>query len=151
MDLQALVNQLKAAGQLADFLEALGATTGLFNCSTSVILPEGPYGILYLRQMTVDQVGAAMEGHQHHYDHVTFINRGKVVMTTWKADANGERHPGTLKEEIFQAPAQILIRKENFHKFTALTDDVILQCVYAIRDKDGNFAESWDGSRKAYT
>jgi hypothetical protein len=151
MDLKALAQQLKESGQLADFMEEIGAVTGLFNCSTEAVLKEGVYGNLYRRQMVVDKKGASMEGHQHNYDHMTYLIRGKVLMTTWKPGADGKKHPGTSREEIFQAPAAILIRKSNFHKFTALTDDAILECVYAVRDtKTGEFAESWDGSRHPY-
>jgi predicted metal-dependent enzyme (double-stranded beta helix superfamily) len=152
MDLKALAQQLKESGQLADFMDELGATTGLFNCSTHAMLPEGPYGNIYRRQMVVDKAGASMEGHKHNFDHVTYVIRGKVLATTWKPGADGKKHPGTLREEVFQAPCSVLIRKDNFHKFTALTDDVILECVYAIRDsKSGEFAESWDGSTHPYT
>lgn len=143
---------LKERGQLAEFLEIANATTGLFNCSTEQVLSEGAYGNLYRRQMVVDRKGAQVEGHKHNYDHMTYLIRGKVLMTVWKEDAQGKKHPGTSKEEVFQAPAAILIRKNNFHKFTAQTDDVILECVYAIRDtKTGEFAESWDGSKHPYT
>lgn len=146
-----IVEHLKSTGRLAEFLDAANAVSGLFNCSTEKVLSEGPYGNLYRRQMVVDKKGAQVEGHKHNYDHVTYLIRGKVLMTVWKEDAQGNKHPGTAREETFQAPASILIRKNNFHKFTALTDDTILECVYAIRDsKTGEFAESWDGSKHPY-
>jgi len=152
MDLEKLKSDLMASGQLAEFMEIAGATTGLFNCSTQAVLTEGAYGNLYRRQMVVKEKGAQVEGHQHNYDHVTYLIRGKVLMTVWKEGADGKKHPGTSREEIFQAPSAITIRKNNFHKFTALTDDAILECVYAIRDsKTGEFSESFDGSLHPYT
>jgi hypothetical protein len=151
MTVSEIFEALKSKGQLAEFLETVGATSGLFNCSTDKVLSEGPYGNLYRRQMVVDTKFAQVEGHKHNYDHVTYLIRGKVLMTVWKEDYQGNKHPGTSKEETFQAPSAILIRKNNFHKFTALTDDTILECVYAIRDsKTGEFSESWDGSKHPY-
>jgi predicted metal-dependent enzyme (double-stranded beta helix superfamily) len=152
ISLSELGDWLISKGRLADFLDVVGATTGLFNCSTEKVLTEGAYGNLYRRQMVVDRQGASVEGHKHNWDHVTYVIRGKVLMTVWKEDYNGKKHPGTSVERIYQAPAAILIRKNNFHKFTALTDDVILECVYAIRDsKTGEFSESFDGSMHPYT
>ena len=152
LDLEKLKSDIMASGQLADFLEEVGATTGLFNCSTEKVLTEGAYGNLYRRQMVVKERFAQVEGHQHHYDHMTYLIRGKVIMTTWKEGTDGKKHPGTSVEKEFQAPSAILIRKNNFHKFTALTDDAILECVYAIRDsKTGEFSESFDGSLHPYT
>jgi quercetin dioxygenase-like cupin family protein len=145
MELQALFQQLKDAGRLGDFLELAAGATGLYNCSTQAVMAEGPKGNLYVRQMIPGRQGESVEGHQHNYDHITYLIQGKVVMG-WRV-----RPEDAYTEEVFQAPSQILVRKGTFHRFTSLTDDVILHCVYAIRDTDGNFTPSWDGSRKPYT
>jgi len=145
MDLQALARDLKAAGQLSDFLTELGQTKGLYNCTTGALLPEGPYGNIYRRSMALKEFGAQFEGHEHNYDHITYLIRGKVLRKTIA-------HKGAPAiEEIFEAPSAMLIRAECWHEFTALTDDVIAECVYAIRDsKTGNIVPVYDGGSGPY-
>jgi hypothetical protein len=41
----------------------------------------------------------------------------------------------------FKAPTFIVIKKEHQHKFTALTDNVLWYCVFAIRDEDGELTD----------
>lgn len=151
MDLNKLFNDLKDAGQLGEFMELAGNSTGLYNCTTKPSLNEGIYGSIFRRQMVIDQAGCACEGHKHNFHHVTYLIRGKVVMTVCDVDSNDTPIPGTVREEIFQAPASILIHKNKWHKFTALTDDVIAECIYAIRDgSTGEYTENWDGSIGPY-
>lgn len=150
-DLVALANELKSSGQLSEFLKVLEVWNGLFNCSTNPVLAEGPRGNLYVRQMVADKIGTVVEGHKHNFDHTTYIISGKVLRKVWDVDVDGNEIPGTSKEEIFQAPAWMLIKKEKYHQFTALTENVILECVYAIRDSQtGEFSENWDGSKGPY-
>ena len=65
-------------------------------------------------------------GHKHHFDHVTLLIRGSV-----------EVQIPDCPSKIFTAPTFIVIKKDNEHKFTALEDDTIFYCVFALRDIDG--------------
>ncbi len=95
--------------------------------------------------MVLNKIGSQFEGHQHKYDHVTYLIRGKVLRQI------KETKDSEFIEHIFQAPCSMLIRANCFHKFTALTDDVIAECVYAIRDSNtGNVISNWDGSAGPY-
>lgn len=84
----------------------------------------GFFGNIWVRQRTLQQ-GESHEGHKHHFDHVTLLARGRVQIEV----------EGRSKE--FTAPTFVVIRREHQHRVTALTDDVIYYCVFALRDMDG--------------
>ncbi len=145
MDLNLLLQQLKDAGKLTDFLFLLSESQALFNCNTEQCLPEGPYGNIFRRQMVLNKIGTQFEGHVHHYDHVTYLIRGKVLRQI------KETPDSEPIEHIFEAPSAMLIRADCYHKFTALSEDVIAECVYALRNsKTGEITEKWDGGMGPY-
>lgn len=86
----------------------------------------GYFGNIWVRQNTMEKAGISHPGHKHHFDHVTLLTKGKVQIEV-------EGQP--TKE--FSAPTFIVIRKELEHKITALTDDVLYYCVFALRNLDG--------------
>jgi hypothetical protein len=86
----------------------------------------GYFGNIWVRQNAMEKVGVSHPGHKHHFDHVTLLSKGKVQIEV-------EGQP--TKE--FSAPTFIVIRKELEHKITALTDDVLYYCVFALRNLDG--------------
>jgi hypothetical protein len=87
----------------------------------------GYFGNIWVRQNLLEKAGDTNgEGHKHKFDHVSLLSHGKV-----KVEIEG--HP--TKE--FVAPTFIVIRKEYNHKFTALEDNTIWYCVFALRDLDG--------------
>lgn len=86
----------------------------------------GWFGNIWVRQNHLPNQGDSYQSHVHKYDHVTLLATGKVFVEV-------EGHPG--KE--FTAPTFIVIRKEHKHKITALTNNTIYYCVFAMRDIDG--------------
>jgi len=90
----------------------------------------GYFGNIWVRQNTIDEAGESHAGHQHKFDHVTLLTKGKVQIEV-------EGNPA--KE--FSAPTFIVIRKDLNHKITALTDDVLYYCVFALRNLDGDVIE----------
>lgn len=86
----------------------------------------GYFGNIWVRQNVLPKTGDSFGGHQHYFDHVTLLVKGKVSV-----DVEGH----APKE--FTAPTFIVIKKEHEHKITALTDDVLYFCVFALRDMDG--------------
>ena len=75
--------------------------------------------------MKMDKKGDTISGHAHTYDHITLLSSGKVSMKHDKG------------ENFFSAPKLIVTPKGIKHEFKALTDDVVLCCIHAIRDGDG--------------
>lgn len=87
----------------------------------------GYFGNIWVRQNILEKAGDTNGGgHKHKFDHVSLLAKGKVIVEI-------EGHP----PKEFTAPTFIVIRKEHDHKFTALEDDTIWYCVFALRDLDG--------------
>jgi hypothetical protein len=90
----------------------------------------GYFGNIWVRQHTIEKAGDHRPGHEHHFDHVTFIGRGKVLV-----EVDG------YKPKEFEAPTFVTIKKDKKHQITALTDDVLYYCVFALRDENGEVLE----------
>jgi len=87
----------------------------------------GFFGNIWVRQNLLEKVGDTNGGgHEHKFDHVSLLTHGRVSVEI-------EGHPA--KE--FTAPTFIVIRKEHSHKFTALEENTVWYCVFALRDLDG--------------
>lgn len=151
-DIKSLANQLKSSGQLTDFLESLGVTSSLFNCTTDRYLPNDGVvsGNIYRRQMLLSEKFSVFEGHRHNFDHVTYIIRGKVFAKYWDTDEDGNKIVESEMSIEYSAPSAILIHKNKSHQFMALSDDVIAECIYAIRDESGAITTAFNGSMYPY-
>jgi hypothetical protein len=90
----------------------------------------GHFGNIWVRQNSMDKAGDSFGGHEHHFDHVTLLAQGKVLV-----EVEG------YEPKQFQSPTFIVIKKDKQHKITALTDDVLYYCVFALRDKNGEVLE----------
>jgi len=66
--------------------------------------------------------GDKYEGHQHYFDHVHLLSVGKIKITIEGTDT------------VYEAPTQIIIKKELEHGFECLSDESIGTCIHAIRD-----------------
>jgi len=90
----------------------------------------GYFGNIWVRQNVLEAAGDATQGHYHLFDHVSLFASGTVEV---EVDGNPPRQ--------FTAPTFIVIKKDKPHKFTAITDDVLWYCVFAIRDVDGDVTD----------
>ena len=90
----------------------------------------GYFGNIWVRQNVLEKVGDSFGGHKHYFDHVTLLSKGSVEVQV-------EGHAA----KRFDAPTFIVIKKEHEHKVTALTDDVMYYCVFALRDMDGEVVD----------
>ncbi len=96
----------------------------------------GYFGNIWVRQNLLEKIGDTNGGgHKHKFDHVSLLTQGKV-----KVEIDG--HP----PKEFTAPTFIVIRKEHNHKFTALEDNTIWYCIFALRDLDGQPIEDLYGT-----
>lgn len=100
----------------------------------------GYFGNIWVRQNNLRQAGDSLPGHEHYFDHVTLLVRGKV-----KVEIQGQ------EPKEFTAPTFIVMRKELAHKMTALEHNTIYYCVFALRDVNGEvvgdiFGEEHDPS-----
>ncbi len=113
---------------------------------------EGPFGNVFFREMKFEKIGSIHAGHCHHYDHVTFISSGAVNVDASEVDMETQKKKtGRTINRQFQAPAMILIKKNWAHTITALADNTVAHCIYAIRDFDGDVSQEWNGDMEPYT
>ena len=90
----------------------------------------GYFGNIWVRQNVLARAGNSCEGHKHHFDHVSLLTKGSVIV-----EVEGK------EPKEFKAPTFIVIHKDYEHKFTALEDDTVWYCVFALRDLDGDVTE----------
>jgi len=122
------------------------------------LMIEGPMGNVYFRPMVFPKKGDQVAGHAHNFDHVTFLWRGSVRLRAWHTDTmtrdeKGDLHPPTEDKMIirqYAAPARILIKKDWAHEFTALANQTMADCIYALRDFDGQPTDNWNGDETPY-
>lgn len=86
------------------------------------------------------KVGEVVVGHQHTFDHVTFVTRGAIevsLLDVTRVNAHG--HPLDAKvafSKVISAEDEcnwLLVLKGRFHTLRAVTDGARYQCVYASR------------------
>lgn len=94
----------------------------------------GFFGNIWVRQIKLAKSGDLIDGHKHHFDHVSFLTKGKVAV-----------HVEGKEPKEFTAPTFIIIDKDHEHKVVALEDDVDWFCVFALRDVDGSVIEMYEG------
>lgn len=85
------------------------------------------FGGIAVRTLKIAKKHQYHQGHRHNYDHLTNLVRGSVLCEV-----------DDCEPMIFDAkngPVQITIDADKWHKFTALEDDVIYQCVYSQPDR----------------
>ena len=96
------------------------------------LVEMGYFGNIWVRQNQLEHSGESFDGHKHFFDHVTLLVKGTV-----RVEVEGKE----AKE--FTAPTFIVVRKDHEHKMTAVTDDVLYYCVFALRNLDGEVIDEW--------
>lgn len=91
---------------------------------------HGFVGNVWVRQNLLEKAGDTAGGHLHYHDHVSLLAQGSVEVRV-------ESEPS----KTFVAPTFIVIKKEHRHIITALEDNTVFYCVYAMRDIDGNVVD----------
>lgn len=114
---------------------------------------ERVLGNIFVRTMFFEKKGDMVSGHTHNFDHVTLVLTGGVRIKYSKEEygrmvIQGEREfwaPKQMQGDGGQE-AQILIKKDVHHEFTALEDRTHCWCVFSHRDPDtGEVVEQWNG------
>ena len=99
----------------------------------------GYFGNIWVRQNFIARAGDASDGHAHNFDHVSLLATGRVLV-----EVDG------FEPKEFTAPTFIMVKKEYMHKFTALEDNTLWYCVFALRDLDGEVTDIYDGNHSPY-
>lgn len=93
----------------------------------------GFVGNVWVRQCWMEKKGDKVGGHMHYHDHVSLLCKGSVQVQV-----------GNFEPKVFTAPTFIVIKKDHIHEITALEDDTVWYCVFAVRDIDGNLTDIYD-------
>lgn len=109
----------------------------------AIVSRYGPFGNVFFRPMEFERAGSFVQGHVHNYDHVTWISSGVVFVKAYEIDSNDQRL-GPSFMQVFKAPAVICIKKRWMHEFTALEDNTLATCIFALRDRNGEVTDVWD-------
>lgn len=100
----------------------------------------GYFGNIWVKSHILEKAGDSNgEGHLHHFDHVTLVIKGSLKV---------EVDDGPSK--TFVAPTFITIKKQTKHKITALEDNTVFYCVFAIRDINGEVGDIVDEDNTPY-
>lgn len=92
----------------------------------------GFYGNVWIRKLYFETIGALHDGHSHKHDHLSLLVRGSVTVEVEGFEA-----------QIYRAPTFITIKAERHHKITALEDDSLWFCIFAVRDNDSLSADEY--------
>jgi hypothetical protein len=96
----------------------------------------GYFGNIWVRQNILSEKGDSFDGHLHAFDHVTLLAKGSLRM---QVEGN--------EPKDFIAPTFIVIAKDKKHQVTALEDETIYYCVFALRNIDGEVVENIYGEQ----
>ena len=83
---------------------------------------------VFVKMIPLNGIGDKVEGHAHVFDHITLLSVGSVKMKTVCEEKQTEND--------YTAPALIVTPKGVVHEFTSLTENSLLCCIHAIREKD---------------
>lgn len=101
----------------------------------------GFFGNIWVRSHFLRKAGDTNGGgHYHHFDHVSLLISGKVLV-----EVEG------FEPKEFTAPRFIIIDKDHKHKFTALEDDTVYYCVFALRNHAGQYTDMYTGDNSPYS
>lgn len=94
----------------------------------SIFGADGPslvrYGNVWVRRWWWKK-GETLDGHKHNFDHLALLYRGSAKVTVDDV------------ETTYHAPMEIIITREKTHFVTALEDNTVWMCVFAVRDEAG--------------
>lgn len=106
----------------------------------SNVFQMGYFGNIWVRSHVFKKTGDTNGGgHYHYFDHVTLVISGGVLV-----EVDG------FEPKEFWAPKFIVIDKNHKHKFTALKDNTIYYCVFALRDNNGELTDMYTSDNSPY-
>lgn len=106
-------------------------------------------GNLYIRplQFANNKAGDVVDGHEHNFDHTTYVIRGAIRIEKLDKDDNVIKVVDKKASDGFN---WVLIEAGVRHRLTALEDNSAGHCIYAHRNPQGEIVEQYDGWAPAY-
>ena len=107
--------------------QALQALSWLTMNNLSLDYEHAPFhelGNVFIKVMGPLEKGMYVIGHSHHYDHITLVGEGSVLVET------------EVSRETYHARSCIDIKAQTHHKITALEDNTVCYCIHDISKLD---------------
>jgi quercetin dioxygenase-like cupin family protein len=104
-------------------------------------------GNVFIREMRFGKAGEIVHGHEHNFDHTTYVAHGALMVE--KLDANDEVVATVIKRAA-DGFNWVLIKAGVRHRITALEDGSIGHCIYSHRNPQGEVVVEWDGWTEAH-
>lgn len=98
--------------------------------TTAMAVDVGFFGGIFARQIVFADAGDVVPGHDHGFDHVTFVTQGRI---RFQCDVTG------VDREI-TAPAFVETPARARHTMTALVPESCAWCIFVVRDAPGAYA-----------
>lgn len=105
-------------------------------------------GNIFIREMRFETKGETVVGHEHNFDHTTYVVRGGLRIERLSKDGEVERSVEKWAGHGFN---WVLIKAGVRHRITALEDGTIGHCIYSHRTPQGEIVQEYDGWQKALT
>lgn len=116
-----------------------------------IVRRYGAFGPFFFRPMEFPKAGSKVDGHAHKWDHVTWLTSGKLLMKARQLNGVTNTGFGPTIRRTFKAPCAICIKADWMHEFTALTDNVRADCIFALRDAvTGELTDEYQGNLEDY-
>lgn len=104
----------------------------------------GPIGT---RDFVLDKICEESVGHEHNYDHITLVIRGRLRIK-YSYTENDKLVEGESRD--YSQGEKILIKANVRHTVKALEDNTLYTCIFSHRDFDGLVTQNYLGHGKAY-
>lgn len=104
-------------------------------------------GNIFIRPMSLHQVGESIDGHTHNFDHTTVVFSGAVRIEATLLDGSQIVREFKSPRWDYGGPSHALIKADVTHKLIATEPNTILWCVYSHRNAQGDVVlkyEGWD-------
>ena len=80
---------------------------------------------LFCKMFVLEEKGEILEEHEHTFDHQTLLAHGSVLACI----------PGK-EPRVLHAPKVLMLKAGTRHSFEAVTDNVVLCCLHALRKSE---------------
>jgi hypothetical protein len=109
-------------------------------------------GNIFIRHMAFEKAGQGTTGHQHNFDHTTYVPHGAIRFEKVRLDEAGNvvEVLKTVDKRASDGYNWVLIKAGDCHRLTALEDNSVAHCVFSHRNPQGDVVQEDDGWRASY-
>ena len=99
-------------------------------------------GNIFIREMSLPKEGDVVQGHEHNFDHTTYVCHGSALIESLNLD-------GTVKKAVVKSAKDgknwALVKAGVVHRITALEDNTMAHCIYSHRTPQGDVHQEYTG------